>query len=108
MIKLITLLADGVPAIIAALVSFMTRKLVTATASIAAFIALTAAFIVSINALVTSLASSLSVPSWVTYGLGLFMPSDFSIVLAAIVAARIARAAYDLAMLKINAINSAN
>jgi hypothetical protein len=108
MIKLITLLATGIPAIIAGVISFIARKLGTATATIAAFVLLTAALVASINAIVTTLMALAVVPSWISYSLGLFVPADFGAVLSAIVSARICRVAYDLSMLKVKAINDAN
>jgi len=108
MIKLITLLVAGIPAVIASLIAFMARKLGTVTVTIAAFILMTAVFIACINSLLTSVLSLLIIPPWISNGVGMFIPGDFAAVLASVVSSKICRSAYDLAMLKIKTIAAAN
>lgn len=96
-----------IAAIFAAVVGFVTRKFGTATASIASMIFLTAAFIVCINEILTTLLSALSPPAFIANAIGIFIPTDFAMILAAIISSHICRAAYDLAMLKVKAINTA-
>lgn len=108
MIRLITLLVSGIPAIISGVIAFLARKLGTATASVAAFVVLTAAFIASINTALQAVLSAMQLPSWAANAVGMFIPANFAVVLGAVVAAKIARAAYDLALEKIKVISSAN
>jgi len=108
MIKLITLLVGGVPAVIASLIAFMARKLGTVTVTVAAFVLMTAVFITCINSVLSSVLSLLDVPAWIANGVGLFIPADFTAVLASVVSSKICRSAYDLAMLKIKTIAAAN
>lgn len=108
MIKLIAVLVSGIPAIISALLAFFARKIGTASGSIAAWIALTTAFVAANQTLFNQLGSLLNPPSWISNGLGMFIPGDFGLCLSTVVAAKISRAAYDLARDKIALINAAN
>lgn len=108
MLKLITVLTSGIPAIISAVIAFIARKAGTAAATVASFIFLTAAFIACINTILQTLLVILTPPTWIANSLGLFIPANFTAVLSAIVSARICSVAYDLAMLKVKAINNAN
>lgn len=98
----------GIPALLAAFLAFVGRKTSVAVVTIASFILMTAVFIACINILVGNLASLLAVPAWLSVALGMFIPTNFGAVLSAIISSYICRAAYDLAMLKIKAINQAN
>ena len=89
------------------IIALLGRKASVIAVTLSAFVVLTAAFIASINALVSSMSGYLAVPTWVLNGVGMFLPTNFAVVVGAIFAARISRAAYDLAMLKMQAINSA-
>jgi hypothetical protein len=106
MIKLITLLVAGIPAIIAAVLAQLGRKWVTVAAAIALAVSLTAGFVALINTLVGSLASLLSAPGWISNAVGMFIPADFGLCVAAIVSAHIARAAYDFAIGKVKLFNT--
>ncbi len=108
MIKLIGVLVAGIPAIISGILALMTRKAVTVTASFAALIAVTVAFIATINGIVGTLASHLTGPAWIANAVGMFIPSDFGACIGAIVSAHIARAAYDLAVEKTRLFNAAS
>jgi hypothetical protein len=108
MLKLIALLGSGIPAIIGGLIALLGRKLGTATASVAAFVVMTAAFIACINSILQSVLSILTVPPWIAGSVGMFIPADFSAVLAAVVSSRICRVAYDLAIDKVRIINGAS
>ena len=108
MIKLITLLASGIPAVIAALIAFIARKAGTATASIAAFVVITLGFIACINSILQSVLGMVSIPGWISNAVGLFVPVDFAACVAAYASSRICRAAYDMAVLKVKLINSAS
>lgn len=108
MLKLVTLLFSGLPAIIAAVLSFITRKLGTATGTIAAFVVMTAAFIACINVILQNVLALIAVPTWIANSVGLFIPADFTAVIASVVSSRICRVAYDMAVWKIKAVNNAS
>lgn len=108
MIRLITLLASGIPAIIAAIISFVTRKVGTAAGSIASFALLTIAFVSCINLIFQAVMGALTIPEWAANGIGMFIPSTFSLSVGAIWSAKTCRAMYDMARFKIKLINSAN
>lgn len=98
MIKLLAMLGAGIPALIGGVIAMIGRKWGTVGATIAMFAVLTTAFIVCINLLLNQLLGLLSPPAAVATAIGMFMPADFSAVLATIVSSKICRAAYDLAM----------
>lgn len=108
MLKLITVLTSGIPAIIASVLAFITRKIGTAAGTIAAYIIITAGFILCINAILQAVLSMMLAPTWIANSVGMFIPIDFVACLTAIVSSKICRAAYDMAKFKITAINSAS
>jgi len=108
MTKLIAVLVGGIPAIIAAFLAFLTRKVGVAGATIASFILLTTAMIACINSILQSVLAILVMPPWIATGVGMFMPGIFTTCLAAIISAKTCRVAYNIAMWKIQAINNAN
>lgn len=108
MIKLITLLGSGIPAIIASIIAFVTRKVGTAAGSIVSFGLLTVAFIACINMIFQAVMAVIVLPPWAANGIGMFFPSTFSISVASIWSAKTCRAMYDMARFKIKLINSAN
>jgi len=101
-------IVGAIGAVIASIVSYFGRKGVVSAATVAAFIALTAALIASLKALFVAVLTWTAVPSAIRYGLGVFIPSDFTVVLGAIVSARAVRAAYDIAVEKVKVISGAN
>lgn len=108
MLKLITLLTSGIPAIIAALIAFIGRKAGTAAATIASFIIITSGLILCLNAILQTLLGMLAVPPWILNSLGIFIPINWAACLAAVVSSKICRAAYEIAKFKIVAINNAS
>lgn len=108
MIKLLLLLGSAIPALIAGMIAWFGRKFSVAAATILTMVLLTAAMIACINAILGSILAVLSLPAWVSNSIGMFIPADFGAVLGAIVSAKICRAAYDLAMDKARALNSAS
>jgi hypothetical protein len=106
MIRLITLLVSGIPAIIAAVLASLSRKWVTVGVAIALMATLTGVFIAAINTIVGNLVGYLGTPGWLVNAVGMFVPTDFGAVLGAIVAAHIVRAAYDFAMDKVHVFNA--
>ena len=108
MLKLVTLLLSGIPAIITAILSMIGRKLGTAGASIASFVVVTAALIAGINTLLQGVLGYVSIPPFIANSVGIFIPPDWVACVTAVVTARIFRAAYDVAVEKIKLINNAS
>lgn len=108
MVKLLTFLFSGIPAIVAALITFITRKVGVAAGTIASFVIITAGLILCINAILQTVLGMLTVPGWILNAVGMFIPINFAACLSAIVSSRICRAAYDIAKFKIVAINNAH
>jgi hypothetical protein len=106
MVKLITLLVAGIPAIIAAVLASLGRKWVTVAGTIALMVALTGVFVAAINGIVAGLAGAMTAPGWIANSIGMFVPSNFGLVLSSIISAHIARAAYDFAMDKAHVFNA--
>lgn len=108
MTKLIALLAGGIPAIIAAFLEFLSRKMGVAGATIASGILLTAAMIACINEILNNVLAVLTVPPFIANAVGMFMPGTFTLCLSAIISARVCRVAYNIAMWKVEQLNNAN
>lgn len=98
----------GIVGLGASIVAFMGRKVVTAAATIAAFVLLLGVFVACINTILQSILAVLAMPEWIANAVGMFIPFDFGLVLAAIVSSKTCGAAYRMAMTKIKAINFAN
>jgi len=95
------------PTLTAWAVSFFTRKITVATTTIMSFILITAAFVVCIKQAVTYILTLAILPTWLSAGLGMFIPMNFSVVLSSILASQSCRWAYDKAREKIQMLNSA-
>lgn len=96
------------PTLTAWAIALFTRKILVATATVAAFVLLTAAFIVCIKQMILIVMALAVLPSWLVLAFGMFIPFNFSVVLSNILAAQSCRWAYDKAMDKIRMINSAS
>jgi len=101
MIKLIAGLYGGITAMIAAIFAIATRKAGTVVGGLAAFAALTVIFIACINALVITMIGYIDaawgvLAAWLLVPVGMFIPSNFAMVIAGMVSGKICRAAYDL------------
>jgi hypothetical protein len=107
MLKILTMLGAGIPAIIASILTFLTRKVGTATATIISFGFITAGMILCINVILQTVLSLIVMPPWISNAVGMFIPIDFTAVLSSIVSSRICRMAYDMAKFKIVSINAA-
>lgn len=103
MAQLIAFIVSGIGSLLALLLSMFGRKVIVATAAVAAALALTVALALVINTLLTAVVAALSLPA-VFSAIYWFVPTDFSVCIAAIISANIARAAYDLGMEKIRLI----
>lgn len=108
MLKLITLLAGGIPAIIAGIVGFIARKAGTAVASIATYAVLLVAFIACNRAIFGTVMTMFSPPAWVSNVLGMFFPSNFILCVSSIMSAYICRVAFDIARFKLKLLNDAS
>ncbi|WP_041741760.1 DUF5455 family protein [Collimonas fungivorans] len=108
MLKLVTLLLSGIPAIIAAIISMIGRKLGTAAASIASFVIITAGLIACINVILQNVLALIAIPPFIANSVGLFIPADWVACVTAVVSSRICRAAYDMALMKIKLVNNAS
>ena len=101
MIRLITGLWGGITAMVAAIFALAGRKAGTVVAGLATFAALTVIFIACINALVQTMVGAITsawgaVAIWLLMPVGMFIPSNFALIMAGIVSGKICRAAYDL------------
>jgi hypothetical protein len=101
MLKILTMLATGIPALIAATLVSMGRKWITLSAAIACWVVLTAAFIAAVNVCIAEMAGLLSPPAWLLNAVGMFVPADFGAVLGCTMAVRISRYAYEVAIGKV-------
>lgn len=108
MIKLITVLVTGIPALFAMMVAHLGRKFSTITATFLAMGLLLTTFISCINLLLQSVVSLLAIPAWLAVPVGMFVPANFAVVLSTLVSARICRAAYDWMSKKAELIAIAN
>ncbi|MEI7455306.1 MAG: DUF5455 family protein [Nitrosomonadales bacterium] len=88
-------------------VAYFGRKVTTAVTAIAGFVLLTAALVVCLKQGILYLLGLTLLPSWVSAGVGMFLPYDFAAVLASIWSAKACRWAYDLALEKLKLVNSA-
>ena len=88
-----TVLLNIIGAIVPFFLNFFTRKVLIATAAIAAFLAFTAAFIAAISAILASI--QVSMPSEMNLAISWFMPSNANACLSAYFSALIARFIYD-------------
>ena len=108
MTALLTFLFTTLPAIFSAFLAYYARKYTTVVAALLASVAMLAIFISCINVILQSVIALLVVPAWLLTALGMFIPANFSVVLAAIVSGRICRAAWDFGKVKLDLIAKSN
>ena len=108
MIKLITFLFTTIPALFTAFFAFYARKYTTAIAGLMALAAMLVIFISCINLILQTVINLIVVPAWLLTAIGMFIPSNFSVVLAAVVSGKICRAAFDYGQKKTDLIVKAN
>jgi len=104
----IGIIASVFSGIVAWLVSFISRKVVTLGVTISAFLFITLAFIACIQYLTSTLLSLAAMPDWISKGFGLFVPFNFAFILSTILSSFSCRWAYDKAIDKIKLINNAS
>lgn len=90
-----------------ALIGLVGRKGLISAATLTAFVAVTAAFIVCMKQFILLVIALTLMPPWLVAFIGMFVPSNLVGCASAILSARSCKFAYRLAMRKINAINSA-
>lgn len=108
MIKLIALLASGIPAIIAAIIGFIARKAGTAAASLVTYLALVVAFIACNQAIFGTVSAMFSPPAWIANVIGMFLPMNFILCVSSVMAAYICRVAFDMGRFKLKLVNNAS
>lgn len=114
MTKLLAFLFTTLPALFTAGFAFYGRKYTTAMAGLLATSLMLTIFVTCINLILTSVlslggsGSISSPPGWVANSIGMFIPSNFSAVLSAIISAYICRAAYDYFNQKADMVVKAN
>ncbi len=108
MVKLVGFIFTTVPALFAAFFAFYGRKYTTAVAGLMALGAMLVIFISCINLILQSVINLIAVPAWLLTALGMFIPTNFGVVLAAIVSGKICRAAFDYGQKKNDLLIKAN
>ena len=102
------IIASVFSGIVAWLVSFISRKVVTLGVTVTASIVITMTFIASIQYLTATLLALSAMPVWISQGFGLFVPYNFVFILSIILSSFSCRWAYDKAIDKIKLINNAS
>ncbi|SFA98652.1 hypothetical protein SAMN04515620_1118 [Collimonas sp. OK607] len=108
MLKILTFLFATVPALFSAFFAYFVRKHTTAVAGILAMGALLVIFISCINVILQTVIGLLVIPAWLLNFIGMFIPGDFSVVLAAMVSGKICRAAFAYGVKKTDLVVKAN
>lgn len=90
----------------AGLLAMFGRKVVVATAALAAVAVLLIAFLLFINTMLIALFQELVLPQWAAV-LMWFVPDNFAVCMSAIISGNIGRAAYDFGMEKIRLVTTA-
>lgn len=95
------------PSITAWFATFITRKIVTVTTTISAFIFLTVAFVACIKQIVLTVIALAAIPAWLVSGVSMFVPINFTFIVSSIWSAQSCRWAFDIAREKIAMMNNA-
>jgi len=104
MLKLLVLVGSFFTSLVGFAAASITRKAVVAFSVITAFVAVTAAFLVSVNIVVSGLLALLVMPAWIASWIGMFIPSNYGGVISLILSAKTCKAAYNLAVEKVKMI----
>jgi hypothetical protein len=86
----------------------MSRKFAVGTASVLAYVGATLAFVICLKSILLAIVTLISIPSWLIYAIGLFIPSNAIGVISQILAANICRQAYLITVAKIQMMNHAS
>jgi hypothetical protein len=108
MTKLIAFLFTTIPALFSMFFAIYARKHVTVIAGLMAFGAMLVIFVSCISLILQSVLALIVIPAWLTTSIGIFVPSNFVVVLSAVVSGRICRAAFDYGNKKTDLVVKAN
>lgn len=108
MVKLLAFFTSTIPALIAAFFAFYSRKYTTAVAGLLTIAAMMVIFISCINLILSTVINLIIMPGWLLTAFGMFVPSNFAVVWAAVVSGKICRAAYDYGRQKTDLVVKAN
>jgi len=108
MAKLLLFFTSTIPALFAAFFAFYSRKYTTAIAGLFALGAMLLIFISCINLILNTVINLIVLPSWLLTAIGMFIPGNFAMVLAAVVSGKICRAAYAFGVKKTDLVVKAN
>ncbi len=108
MFKLLELLGGSLGTIFAFLFAQMNRKAILVFSVITAFVAVVTAFLVCMKLIIVGVVGMLVLPDWFSSWFGMFVPSNYSGVIASIMSAKTCKAAYNLAKEKIALIGFTN
>lgn len=108
MARLIAFLFTTIPALFSAFFAFYARKYTTAVAGLLAFSAMLVIFVSCINVILQSVLSLIVIPEWLLIPVGMFIPSNFTVILSAMVSGRICRAAWNYGQKKTDLVVKAN
>lgn len=108
MLKLLTLVGGLAASIGAWFASSITRKAVVAFSVVVAFVACVTAFLACMKILISAIVALAVMPLWIQSWIGMFIPSNYGGVIAAIMSAKTCRAAYDLAVEKVKMIGQSS
>lgn len=100
MAKLIAFLFTTIPALASAFFAFYARKYTTAIAGLLTFGTILLIFISCVNAIMQYILTLAWLPAWLLTPIGVFIPSNFAMVLGAVVSGRVCRAAFDYGVKK--------
>lgn len=108
MVKLVAFLFTTVPALFYAMLAFHSRKYTTAVAGLLALGGMLLIFVGCINVILQAVLAYLVIPAWLLTSIGMFIPTNFSVILAAMVSGKVCRAAYDYGRHKTDLVVKAN
>lgn len=108
MAKLIAFLFTTIPALFSVFFAYYSRKYTTVVAGLMAFAAMLVIFVSCINLILKTILGLIAIPAWLLTFFGMFVPGNFSVILAAMVSGRICRAAFDYGRAKTDLVVKAN
>lgn len=103
-----SILRNFFPAIYAEFLKLFLRKYTVYTATVLAFVAATAAFIVCIKQIILTVVALIVMPAWVVKAFLFFIPSNFIAVTAGIFSGKLCKSVYMIVDNKLKLANNAN
>lgn len=104
MLQLLTLIGAFFSSVAGWFASSISRKAIVVFAVITAFVALIVAFLACMKIIIAGLVALIVMPAWVASWIGMFIPSNYTGVIASIMSAKTCKAAYNLAVEKVKLI----